>query len=83
MLIKQKNLRAYMRGWCRRRGVEFSSRTWLVRKLSERERLAERIMRPTRERLRPYQRAMLADLERHFSRSVAAGQCSPTLPKDP
>lgn len=45
MIIKNRHMRRYLRGWCRRAGVQYSRKVWLVRKQSGIEREAERIAR--------------------------------------
>lgn len=32
MMIKSKYLRSYLREWCRRNGVEYNRKVWLIRK---------------------------------------------------
>ncbi len=32
MITRQKNLRAYLRGWCARSGVAYSRNVWVIRR---------------------------------------------------
>jgi hypothetical protein len=38
MIIRSKYLRRYAREWCRRCGVQYNRKVWLIRRLSSRER---------------------------------------------